>query len=109
MATRMLAVLTKVLSPLRALNNHIVNKDLRKLGLLKEDLYNDSVPEIETALSRISEAERQARNMRLLRAADLQSKHQYLPKELQNYDVDRSYLGEQLKLAQREIEDRARF
>ena len=51
------------------------------IGLLREDLYNESDADVCEAVRRLPEKEQQLRLFRLKRAIDLSLKHSLLPKE----------------------------
>eukprot|EP00285_Hemiselmis_virescens_P016031 CAMPEP_0173380508 /NCGR_PEP_ID=MMETSP1356-20130122/3187_1 /TAXON_ID=77927 ORGANISM="Hemiselmis virescens, Strain PCC157" /NCGR_SAMPLE_ID=MMETSP1356 /ASSEMBLY_ACC=CAM_ASM_000847 /LENGTH=104 /DNA_ID=CAMNT_0014334131 /DNA_START=35 /DNA_END=349 /DNA_ORIENTATION=+ len=83
-------------------------KELRKYGLLYQDILNEFHPDVQVALSRLSPEELSNRNKRLKRAADLSVKHSELSPEAQaKIDVWRKYLP--LERAQEERLERASY
>jgi hypothetical protein len=58
---------------------------VRPLGLYYDDLLVIT-PDVEKALTRLSEEQKVERLRRIKRAMDLSAKRKELPKELQNYD-----------------------
>ena len=56
---------------------------LANAGLRYEDVLNENVVEVQTALSRMSKSEKTARIRRLKRALDLSFKRKYLPPSMQ--------------------------
>ncbi|EKX32468.1 hypothetical protein GUITHDRAFT_156324 [Guillardia theta CCMP2712] len=73
----------KLLRPLAMWYGRKVEHELAKYGLKYEDILNDSHPDIQTAILRLSPEEISNRNKRLKRALDISLKHAELSKEAQ--------------------------
>lgn len=86
-----------------------VGKELTKYGLRYEDLYDPLMDlDVKEALSRLPQAEVDARNQRLRRAHDLSLKHEDLPKQLQEVQTPYSfYINDTLERVKLENEEKA--
>lgn len=87
----------------------MVTKELTKVGLRYEDLYDPLMDlDVKEALDRLPQAEVDARNQRLRRAHDLSLKHEELPKQLQELQTPLNlYLHDTLERVKLENAEKA--
>lgn len=75
-----------------------VEAELRRYGLRYDDLLNEYEPDVKKAIDQLPPLEQELRVKRLKRAADLDLKKTYLPKELQDAeDVWNPYLRKRIE------------
>lgn len=84
-----------------------VHASLAKYGLRYEDVIMAENVDVQRALKYIPKEELTARNQRLLRATDMNFKHEYLPKEIQAVqEPGKRYLEEKMTVFRKLREER---
>merc|ERR1712002_566583 len=82
----------------------------RQLGLKADDLRMDELPDVATAISRLTPQQENERIFRIKRASDLSMKHQILPKEeWTKPEEDIFYLGPLIEQAKNERKEREQW